>query len=208
MINMRLKWFFVVLSLFLSFGLLKAQNNKGGNSASKKDTVIFQDDPIAASLDSLSHLTFFEKGYDVIKSPNFHFSPDSVPEYSDNVYSERLAKLDANSPFGLEYNNVVKQYINLYIKKRQMTSRILALSKYYFPLIEQILDRYKMPLELKYLAVVESALNPTACSRTGARGLWQFMYTTGKLYNLQVNSYMDDRNDPIKSTIAACQYLN
>ncbi len=203
---MRMRWFLVIFSLVLGIGLSNAQNKAGAN-VSKKDTVIFQDDPIAASLDSLSHLTFFEKGYDVVKSPNFHFSPDSIPQYSDNVYSERLAKLDANSPFGLEYNNVVKQYINLYVKKRQMTSRILALSKLYFPLVEQILDRYKMPLELKYLAVVESALNPAACSRAGARGLWQFMYTTGKLYNLQVTSYIDERNDPVKSTIAACQYL-
>jgi len=190
------------------FGLLlglqlQAQNGGKGN----KDTLTLKDDPIAAALDSLSHLNFFEKGYDVVKSSNYHFSADSIPEYSDAEYADRFTKLDANTPFDLQYNNVVKQYILMYAHHKQMTSRILALSKLYFPKIEQILDRYKMPLELKYLAVVESALNPTACSRTGARGLWQFMYTTGKLYNLQVNSYVDERNDPIKSTIAACQFL-
>jgi membrane-bound lytic murein transglycosylase D len=199
---MRMKWFFVFLGLLLGLQL-QAQNGAKG----KKDTLTLKDDPIAAALDSLSHLNFFEKGYDVVKSPNFHFSADSIPEYSDAVYAERFAKLDANTPFDLQYNSVVKQYILMYAHRRQMTSRILALSKFYFPQIEQILDRYKMPLELKYLAVVESALNPTACSRTGARGLWQFMYTTGKLYNLQVNSYVDERNDPIKATIAACQFL-
>jgi len=174
----------------------------------KSDSIRFADDPIAANLDSLSKLSFFEKGYDFVKSPTYHFSSDSIPWYSDKVINDRMAKLDANSPFDLVYNDVVKQYIEMYaVRKRNLTSRVLALSKLYFPMMEQTLDRYKMPLELKYLAVVESAMNPAACSKAGARGLWQFMYTTGKLYNLQVTSYVDDRNDPVKSTIAACQYL-
>lgn len=202
---MRMKWYFVIFSLLFSIGI-HAQTTVN-QASDKKDTIQFQDDPIAASLDSLSHLNFFEKGYDVVKSGNYHFAPDSIPWYSDAVYTERMAKLDANSPFDLQFNDVVKQYIYLYARRKQLTSRILALSKLYFPMMEQVLDRYKMPLELKYLAVVESALNPTACSRTGARGLWQFMYTTGKLYNLQVTSYIDERNDPVRSTIAACQYL-
>jgi membrane-bound lytic murein transglycosylase D len=195
--------------LFVILGLIAGVVGyaQTGTSAIKKDTLQLQDDPIAALLDSLSHLNFFEKGVDVVKSSNYHYADDSTPWFSDAVFADRFSKLDANTPFDLEYNNVVKQYIALYARKKQMTSRILALSKLYFPLIEQILDRYKMPLELKYLAVVESALNPNACSRTGARGLWQFMYTTGKLYNLQVTSYMDERNDPVRSTIAACQYL-
>lgn len=195
----------VLAGLFMAGGIVAMPHD----TISKKDSTQFADDPIAANLDSLAHLSFFEKGYDIVKSPVYHFAPDSIPWYSDNVFNERMAKLDANSPFDLEYNDVVKQYIELYaVRKRALTSRILGLSKLYFPLIEQILDRYKMPLELKYLAVVESALNPEACSRTGARGLWQFMYTTGKLYNLQVTSYVDERNDPVKSTIAACEYLN
>jgi len=192
----------LILSLLPVFGV-QAQNTANATT----DTIQFKDDPVAAALDSLAQLKFFEKGYDIVKSPNYHFSQDSVPDYSDAVYQERFAKLDANTPFDLQYNGIVRQYINLYARKKQLTSRILALSKLYFPLIEQILDKYKMPMELKYLACVESALNPTACSRTGARGLWQFMYTTGKLYNLQVNSYIDERNDPVKSTVAACQFL-
>ncbi|MGP8216512.1 MAG: transglycosylase SLT domain-containing protein [Bacteroidia bacterium] len=180
-----------------------------GNAFGPKDsTQVLADDPIAASLDSLSVLNFFEKGYDVVKSPNYNFKPDSVPVYSEKEINDRFSKLDAQTPFDLQYNNVVKEYIDLYaVKKRELTSRVLALSRLYFPMMEQILDRYKMPLELKYLAVVESALNPTACSRCGARGLWQFMYTTGKLYNLQVTSYVDERNDPYKETVAACEYL-
>jgi membrane-bound lytic murein transglycosylase D len=178
------------------------------DTLAKKDSARFADDPIAANLDSLSHLTFFEKGYDFVKSPMYHFKTDSIPWYSDKVFTDRMAKLDANSPFDLQYNDVVKSYIEMYaVRKRNLTSRMLALSKLYFPMMEQILDRYKMPLELKYLAVVESAMNPAACSKAGARGLWQFMYTTGKLYNLQVSSYVDERNDPVKSTIAACEYL-
>src|SRR6185312_4704195 len=178
----------------------------GKDSLSK--TMVLQDDPIAASLDSLSQLNFFEKGYDVINSPNYHFSADSVPVYSEKEMEQRFAKLDAQTPFGLQYNSIVKEYIDLYaVRKKALTSRVLALGRLYFPMMEQILDRYKMPLELKYLAVVESALNPTACSRTGARGLWQFMYTTGKLYNLGVTSYVDERNDPYRETVAACEYL-
>ncbi|HTA28714.1 MAG TPA: transglycosylase SLT domain-containing protein [Bacteroidia bacterium] len=178
------------------------------DTLAKKDSALFADDPIAANLDSLSHLHFFEKGYDFVKSPTYHFSHDSIPWYSDKEFEDRMEKLDANSPFDLVYNDVVKQYIEMYaVRKRNLTSRMLALSKLYFPMMEQTLDRYKMPLELKYLAVVESAMNPAACSKAGARGLWQFMYTTGKLYNLQVSSYVDERNDPIKSTIAACEYL-
>ena len=200
-----MRYIMLLLLTVVSMGFAEA---KGPGKDSLASATTFQDDPIVASLDSLAHLNFFEKGYDVVTSPNYRFNPDSIPWYSDKEFAERMAKLDGQSPFGLQYNDVVKPYIALYaIHRRQLTSRILALSKLYFPMMEQMLDKYKMPLELKYLAVVESAMNPTACSRTGARGLWQFMYTTGKLYNLQVTSYVDDRNDPIKSTIAACEYL-
>ena len=85
--------------------------------------------------------------------------------------------------------------------------RLMALSDYYFPMFEQALDKYNIPLELKYLAIVESALRPTAESRVGATGLWQFMFSTGKMFGLNVNSYVDDRSDPLKATDAACKYL-
>jgi membrane-bound lytic murein transglycosylase D len=196
--------FFLVAALFAG----KVFALPAHDSLAIKDSARFADDPIAANLDSLSHLKFFEKGYDFVKSPLYHFSKDSIPHYSDEVIADRMSKLRAQSPFDLEYNEVVKQYIDLYaVRRRELTSRILALSKLYFPMMEEILDRYKMPLELKYLAVVESAMMPTANSRAGARGLWQFMYSTGKLYNLQVTSFVDERSDPVKSTIAACEYL-
>jgi len=171
----------------------------------------FQDDPIVAALDSLINLNLFEKGVakiDYPKNPKFHFAPDSVPRYDEMVYEARLAKLDAESPFDLQYNSAVKGYIEMYtIRKRELVERMMALSQYYFPMFEQELDKYNLPLELKYLAICESALNPLAKSRSGAMGLWQFMYPTGKGYGLKVTSYVDDRCDPYKSTKAACEYF-
>src|SRR3954470_7449990 len=170
-----------------------------------------QDDPIAAALDSLYNLNLFEKGYAKVnysKTSKFNFSQDSVPYYDESVYASRLAQIDANSPFDLQYNSVVKGYIQLYtVRRRELVSRMMALSQFYFPIFEQQLDRYNLPLELKYLAICESALNPIARSHAGAMGLWQFMYPTGKMYGLKVSSYVDERCDPYKSTEAACQYL-
>lgn len=170
-----------------------------------------QDDPIAAALDSLYKLNLFEKGYARVnypKNPKFNFPKDSVPRYDDMVYESRLARLDAASPFDLQYNDVVKSYIEMYtLRKRELVSRMMALSQFYFPMFEEQLDKYNLPLELKYLAICESALNPMAKSRAGAMGLWQFMYPTGKLYGLKVSSYVDERCDPYKSTAAACEYF-
>lgn len=170
-----------------------------------------QDDPIAAALDSLNSLNLFEKGYAKINYPKnskYHFSPDSVPLYDDMIYESRLAKIDAESPFDLQYNPIVKRYIDMYtLRKRELVARMMALSQYYFPMFEEQLDKYNLPLELKYLAICESALNPLARSRSGALGLWQFMYPTGKQYGLKVTSYVDERCDPYKSTIAACEYF-
>ncbi|HTB32874.1 MAG TPA: hypothetical protein VK808_12675, partial [Bacteroidia bacterium] len=96
------------------------------DSLAKKDSARFADDPIAANLDSLSHLNFFEKGYDFVKSPMYHFKTDSIPWYSDKVFEDRMAKLDAQSPFDLQYNDVVKSYIEMYaVRKRALTSRVL-----------------------------------------------------------------------------------
>jgi membrane-bound lytic murein transglycosylase D len=126
----------------------------------------------------------------------------------DSVFAYYMAELDARTPFEMAYNPVVKKYIERYLKYGSTRlSRMMAHGQYYFPMFEEHLAKYNMPLELKYLAVVESALNPKAKSPVGATGLWQFMYGTGKIYGLKVNSYVDDRNDPLKSTEAACQYM-
>ena len=128
------------------------------------------------------------------------------PVFSDTVYNDRLANLPCVVP--MVYNQVVKSHIERYASKlRHQVSYMLGMMEYYEPLIEQALDVHGVPNELKYLPVVESALNPVAVSRVGATGLWQFMYSTGKAYGLKQNSLVDDRRDPVKSTWAAAKYL-
>ncbi len=192
------------LFLFVSTNTLRSQT-----VPYVPETIV--DDPIAAALDSLYKLNLFEKGYGKIlypKNPKYNFPHDSVPRYDELILESRLAKLDAASPFDLQYNPVVKGYIDMYTtRRRELVSRMMALSQFYFPMFEEQLDKYNLPLELKYLAICESALNPLAKSRAGAMGLWQFMYPTGKIYGLQVSSYVDERCDPYKSTVAACEYF-
>lgn len=128
------------------------------------------------------------------------------PVFSDTVYTDRLANLPCIVP--MTYNQPVRVHIDRYAKQlRHQVSYMLGMMEYYEPLIEQALDVHGVPNELKYLPVVESALNPVATSRVGATGLWQFMYGTGKLYGLKQNSLVDDRRDPVKSTWAAAKYL-
>ncbi|WP_117612562.1 LysM peptidoglycan-binding domain-containing protein [Flavobacterium enshiense] len=127
---------------------------------------------------------------------------------STDLLKERLKKLDEKTPFHVEYNSTIENVIKSFLKNRPRAfERLMALSEYYFPMFEKSLEKYDLPLEIKYLAIVESALNPLAKSRVGASGLWQFMYETGKQYNLEVNSYVDERYDPLKATEAACQYF-
>ena len=127
---------------------------------------------------------------------------------NDSIFKYYMADLDTRTPFEMTYNPVVKKYLQRYLKfGTTRLSRMMAHGQYYFPMFEEHLDKYDMPLEIKYLAVIESALNPKAKSYVGATGLWQFMYSTGIMYDLTVNSYVDDRNDPLKSTEAACQYM-
>ncbi|MCF8334455.1 MAG: LysM peptidoglycan-binding domain-containing protein [Bacteroidales bacterium] len=138
----------------------------------------------------------------------YNFPEDKVPDYPDSVYKKRIKQLDTQTPINLTYNKVVGNYIDLYaMKKRNLTSRLLGLAYYYFPMFEEELDKRGLPLELKYLAIVESALHPRAGSHAGAKGIWQFMYRTGKVYDLNVNSFIDDRYDPRRATVAACEHL-
>ncbi|MGB1031609.1 MAG: LysM peptidoglycan-binding domain-containing protein [Flavobacteriales bacterium] len=138
----------------------------------------------------------------------FEYAADSVPELSDETMTMRLAALDAETPIDLAFRPELASYLRHYTTKRKsQMGKMLGLSRYYFPLYEEKLDAYNLPLELKYLSIVESALNPTAQSRVGAKGLWQFMYRTGKAYDLNSNSYYDERMDPEMATEAACRYL-
>ena len=124
----------------------------------------------------------------------------------DSVVIKRLKQLSTVIP--LVYNQTIKSKIELYVCKRKRSSSIiLGLSQYYFPWMREIFDKYNVPEELIYLTIVESALNPNAVSRAGATGIWQFMYATGKAYQLEVNTFVDDRRDPFKATDAAARHL-
>lgn len=130
-------------------------------------------------------------------------------DLSTEILKARLQKIDAKTPFHIAYNPALEKVIKSYLKyRKRYYPALMAKAAYYFPMFEKHLDQYDVPLEMKYLAIVESALDPTAKSRVGATGLWQFMYATGVQYNLKVSSYVDERQDPLKATIAACQYLS
>ncbi len=130
----------------------------------------------------------------------------AVLQYSDSVYRTRLSKI--NSIISLPYGPIIRNHIHVYtIRQRDKFAAVLALKDYYFPMIEDVFDSYGLPAELKYMAVIESALNPNAVSRMGATGLWQFMYSTGRMYGLTINSIVDERRDPLKATHAAARYL-
>lgn len=129
-----------------------------------------------------------------------------IPQFSDSVYIDRLQRMP--TIMEMPYNAIVREYIDRYaVKLRNQVSVMLAANNFYMPLFEEALDAYDLPLELKYLPIIESALKPTARSRAGALGLWQFMLKTGRLYGLESNSLVDDRLDPIKATWAAARYL-
>jgi membrane-bound lytic murein transglycosylase D len=156
------------------------------------------------NLDSLLNLYYVEQS--LASDPEFWTVGDSnVPEFSDSVYIERLRRIP--SVVDLTYNSIVRRYIEVYTKqKRPNVSVMLGLAQYYFPIFDDIFDYYDIPNEMKYMSIIESALNPRAYSRTRAVGLWQFMFGTGRLYGLTVNSMVDERRDPIKSTYAAARF--
>lgn len=131
---------------------------------------------------------------------------DVNPQFSDSVYIDRLSRIP--TIMEMPYNDIIRQFIDRYNNRlRKQVSYMLASSNFYIPLFEEALDAYDIPIELKYLPIIESALNPSAVSRAGASGLWQFMIGTGKIYGLESNSLVDERRDPIKSTWAAARYL-
>ena len=161
---------------------------------------------VSDKLDSLVNTWYIKNAFTYDKS-EFDTLPEELKTYlPDSVYISRLQAIDSYLP--LPYSETVRNFIGLYtIRKRELTSYMLGLSNYYFPIFEEALERYQLPNELKYLPIIESALNPRAFSRAGASGLWQFMIGTGKLYGLEINSFIDERNDPIKSSDAAARYL-
>ncbi len=159
-------------------------------------------DRIVNALDSLSKLKIFppQKSSIYPINPAYHI-PELAIEY-------KLTAMGRTMPIDMDYTPEVQRYITLFTgERREAFSKMLGLAQLYFPIFEEMLDQYRLPLELKYLAIVESALNPLAVSSSGAVGLWQFKITTGQMLNLSVTSYVDERMDPYKSTEAACKYL-
>jgi membrane-bound lytic murein transglycosylase D len=166
-------------------------------------------DPLICQLDSmslnlLSRDKFFVNGDALQASINEPYN--QIPRYTDAQIMEKMKLIP--SMVQLNYNTSVKQFIEFFAyKRRGFMSQCLANSQIYFPIFEEVLDKNGLPLELKYLSVIESALNPIAISRAGAAGLWQMMYSTGTLMGLNCNSYIDERRDPVKATEAAAKYM-
>lgn len=202
---------FASVLLFFIAGTLNASSNSDSTQTDSVAIKLVQDNEDLKAFDSLwsnhcNSLMGFNFDSTALNTYNYPF--DSIPKFTDDILEERLKLLDGNTPFDLTFNDRVSAFINLYaVKRRPLTEKAMGLATFYFPLFESILDEEGLPLEFKYLAVVESALNPTARSRAGATGLWQFMYATGKMNGLEVSSYQDDRMDPIKATYAACKYF-
>lgn len=175
----------------------------------ENDTIIIKGDRsceiIELQLDSLVHQWFVAKSIDAGYGMDSSVL-DPVATFPDSVYRERLQNI--HSVVSLPYNSIVRNHIHVYTdKKRDKFEVMLGMREYYFPMIEDIFDYYGLPGELKYVAVIESALNPNAVSKVGATGLWQFMYSTGRAYGLTINSVIDERRDPVKSTHAAARFL-
>ena len=172
-------------------------------------------------LNNIAYSTFFENDLAISDSKPFQKNSNfwlTEPEHALKKINEshfsslllirQLNDLDQQTPFNIQHNPTLERYIRVFLKdRRESMSKLMDRASYYFPMFEKYLDKYDLPLEIKYLAIVESALKPDAISISGAKGLWQFMYETGKEYDLQVSSYVDDRFDPLKSTEAACKYL-
>lgn len=182
----------------------RATNPFAHDSLTRADT-----DPVVLSLDSMSYQLFtrdkfFGSSADLVQS--IALTKDQLPSYTPEEMKRRMKLIP--SLISMDYNPEVQAFIDLFVyRKRDLMTKLLASSQIYFPLFEEILDKNHMPDELKYLPVIESALNPQAVSPAGATGLWQLMYGTGKMMGLDANSYYDERRDPAKSTMAGVKYL-
>lgn len=218
---MNIKQNITVLLLLISTTFYAQDSFKSKDSIVKKQIKIsyldsikstFVSDEIATCIDSLwtkelTSLDLYDEMISDIKNVDVDQKVDF--ELPTELLKERLIKLDEKSPFNIEYNIGLENVIKSFLKNRRKSfERLLGVSQFYFPLFEEELAKNNIPLEIKYLAVVESALNPRAVSRVGATGLWQFMYQTGKQYGLNIDSYVDERSEPLKASQAASVYMN
>ena len=216
---MKIKHIILPFFLFVSFSLFSQEviEKSGTPKPEIKLTYLdsikktFVKDDLAACVDSLwlkelTNLDIYNNLTEDIQTINIDEKVDY--ELPTELLKARLQEMDDKSPFHIEYNQGLENIIKSFLKNRKRSfERLMAVSEYYFPLFEEAFDKQNVPLEIKYLAVVESALNPKAVSRVGATGLWQFMYQTGKQYGLKIDSYVDERSDPLKASEAAAQYM-
>lgn len=211
MTNKRILTFIFVLLLNLSFSQTQISKQFDPKIVIDTTAIELQDYNNALLYDAQWRAEFFDDSlYDSISKAVNENTSEAVnfAALSLDTLRSRLQQLDAKTPFHIHYNPALETLIKKYLKQRKVLyERLMKLSQYYFPLFEDIFDREGIPLEIKYLAIVESALRPNAKSRVGATGLWQFMFSTGKYYDLEVSSYVDERCDPVRSTIAAAKYL-
>ena len=210
--NKKLKWILLIL-MFASTNMMAQVNNKEDETDEEDEITVTDDkgreeviefpEAMTYDLDSLLNL-YMSKTYLEENDCNMR---DINPVYSKEDYINRLLRLP--TVMEMVHNEVVQKFIDRYSGRlRHSISYMLGASNFYIPIFEEALEAYQLPLELKYLPIIESALNPKAVSRVGASGLWQFMIGTGKQYGLQVNSLVDERRDPIKSSYAAARYLS
>lgn len=207
----------LLLFLFLSVSVARSQAldtvpEMEADSLLVADTVEdIENSEVTRMFESLQTLPYFRNAYLRIDSTEMNvygYDINEVPQFPDSVYRQRIEYLASQTTLPLVFNDHVKPFIELYANRRRvLTGRLLGLAHVYFPLFEETLSKFNMPLELKYLAMIESALNPTAGSRAGAKGLWQFMYNTGRLYGLNSTTLVEERFDPVKATEAACVYM-
>ncbi len=190
--------------LFFSHSAMKAQNENEIKVTTNEGEEDIMEVPSGMMLEVDSLLNLYNtKTYLQPGDCNYR---DFNPEFDRETFIERLQRIP--SVMEMPYNEVVRKFIDRYaVKLRHSVSIMLGTANFYMPIFEEALEMYNLPLELKYLPVIESALNPKATSRVGAAGLWQFMVATGKQYGLEVNSLIDERRDPIKSSDAAARYL-
>lgn len=217
---MTLKKITISFLLLLSIPLFSQEiaESKGiavlENKVSYLDSIkqTFVNDEMASCVDSLwtKELTDLNIYNDLTKDiENINMDEKVDYELPTSLLKSRLEAMNAKSPFNIQYNQGLENIIKSFLKNRKKSfERLMAISDYYFPMFEEVFAKEKIPLEIKYLAIVESALNPKAVSRVGATGLWQFMYQTGKQYNLKIDSFIDERSDPLKATNAAAQYMS
>lgn len=179
------------------------------NDADVLDQGVFGVDYTADVADSLAHELQLRQSDDAFDNffKEYICEPSTLSDDKslDSLYEARLKCIV--TPINLPYNSVIRSYIQTYTSKYSVMHRVMPLSKYYFPMIDEELIKAGLPIELHAMAIIESALNPSITSRMGAGGLWQFMPSTGKAYGLTINSMVDERFDPVKSTRAACRYM-